>query len=246
MGHQAIAATRATDLCFPMALPHVCQLRCGLRAARVARRRHTGYYVPMHAFYLLFTLAVGANGDSRWEVIRTAPLTTVERRSHAEGFYEIRVSTLTDVRGEWIADAYWNERDKSLSTLKKYQVLSRTADEKVSYLQVHLPIVKDRDYTIRIVRDANHELGLYQFTGHCVGDVGPPPNTEHVRVAQCMAQLTIEPAADGRTHVTYVAYANPAGQLPKWLVNTVAPKAAAEVVDKLIELARSQAAMSAN
>lgn len=187
---------------------------------------------------LALILLIGSDGG--WELVQSGKA-TVEKRAHGDGFYEVRVSMPTDVAGAAIADAYWNERTNTLQTQKKYVVLSRTADEKVAYLQLHLPIVKDRDYSIRISRYADTARGLFQFSGNCITDTGPPPNDDHVRVTRCTAQLTIEPAEDGRTMVTYVAFADPGGRLPKWIVNAVAAKAVIEVVEKLIELGREVA-----
>jgi hypothetical protein len=187
-----------------------------------------------------FFVWIAAAGGA-WELVQAGPPATVEKRAHGDGFYEVRVSTQTEVAGEWIADAYWNERTSSLKTQKKYEVLSRTASEKVAYTQLHLPVVKDRDYSIRITRYVDPAAGLFQFTGRCISDMGPPPNEAHIRVNHCSAQLTIEPGADGRTIITYVAFANPEGALPKWIVNAVAAKAVIEVVEKLIEQGRERA-----
>ncbi|MCC6808390.1 MAG: hypothetical protein IT381_13280 [Deltaproteobacteria bacterium] len=191
----------------------------------------------------ILLLATAAAGG-QWELVHPGPDAIVEKRANGDGFYEIRVTKVSDVSAAAIADAYWNERETTLKTQKKYVVLSRTADEKVAYLQLHLPIVKDRDYTIRIARYFDAVSGLFQFSGRCVSDTGPPPNDDHVRVTACTAQLTLEPAGDGRTVVTYVAFANPEGRIPKWVVNAVAAKAVIEVVDKLIELGRDRASQA--
>ena len=145
----------------------------------------------LHFALLLIT------SDGSWELVRAGPPATVEKRAHGDGIHEVRVSMYTDVPGEWIADAYWNERTSSLKTQKKYVVLSKTANEKVAYLQLHLPLVKDRDYSIRIARYVDPSAGLFQFNGRCISDMGPPPNDDYIRVNQCAAQLTIEPAGDG-------------------------------------------------
>jgi hypothetical protein len=190
-------------------------------------------------------LLLAASTPMAWELVRAGPGPTVEKRAHGDGLYEVRVSTVTDVPAEQIADAYWNERESSLETQKKYVVLARSSAEKLVYTQLRLPIVKDRDYAIRIKRYVDAASGLFQFTGACITDAGPPPDEHHVRVTQCTAQLTIEPAGDGRTVVTYVAFANPAGHLPKWIVNAVAARAVIEVVDKLIERGRASPRLEA-
>lgn len=183
--------------------------------------------------------------DGGWEVARTHGTTLVERRPRADGFMELRASTVTDVTPDLVAETFWSRRVRGVSAVKHYLVIKQTDDEKVLYQQLKLPVVKDRDYTVRIKRYADPANGLFQFESACESDAGPPPNAEHVRVSRCHSHLTVERLADGQTRVSYTTWADTAGRIPKWIVNLLAPKAAHEFLDKLLEEARTPVATTA-
>ncbi len=188
---------------------------------------------------LVFLLAI-----SGWEVVRADAHHVVERRERGDGFVEIRVSTITDVPAQQVATAFWMRRTPASKAIKKYDLILQDETQKIVYQQLKMPIVKDRDYTVRIERYVDEASGLYQFNSKCRSDLGPPPNDDHVRVVDCTAQYSVERGADGKTHVTYTAFANAAGRLPIWIVNALAPKAAADVLDKMIEEAKALNASS--
>ena len=187
---------------------------------------------------LLAVIFLALLAISGWEVVSTDGPKVVERRARGDGFIEVRVSTVTDIRPIHVANAFWARRTPASKAIKKYELIRQDDVEKIVYQQLRLPIVKDRDYTVRIERYTDAAAGLYQFNSKCRSDLGPPPNDEHVRVTDCTAQYSVELGADGRTHVTYTAFANAAGRLPIWIVNALAPKAASEVLDKMLEEAR--------
>jgi hypothetical protein len=179
----------------------------------------------------LIGLFIVADG---WVVIQNDGRHLIEQRLRPDGLMEMRGSTHTDVTAAAIAHAFWYPKGKLLPQVKQRLVLKHEDKEKVIYIQLRVPVVKDRDYTLHIDRFADPQNGLYQFSNHCVTDVGPPENAEHVRVKDCKSVTTIETQADGRTLVSYEGYANPGGALPKWIVNMLAPRAAAEILDRLI------------
>ncbi len=183
---------------------------------------------------LLILLAV-----SGWEVVSIDGPKVVERRARGDGFLEIRVSTVTEVPALQVANAFWLRRTPASKAIKKYDLILQDETQKIIYQQLKMPIVKDRDYTVRVERYVDEASGLYQFNSKCRSDLGPPPNDDHVRVVDCAAQYSVERATDGKTHVTYTAFANAGGRLPIWIVNALAPKAAADVLDKMIEEAKA-------
>lgn len=190
-------------------------------------------------------LILAAEVEPGWEVAREDKKTIVERRPRSDGFMELRATTTTDVLPQAIAEAFWSRRVRSVSAVKQYLVLKKTETEKLVYQQLKLPVVKDRDYTVRLTRYADVGNGLYQFESVCDSDAGPPPNGDHVRVTRCRSHLTIERLDDGSTRVSYTTWADTAGRLPKWIVNLLAPKAAAEFMEKLIDEARLPVATNA-
>lgn len=179
-----------------------------------------------------------------WEVARDDGRNLIERRARPDGFMEIRASTVTDVPTKHVAETFWARRGRSVSAVKKYVVISKTEDTKVIYQQLKLPVVKDRDYTVSVRRYVDDAHGLYQFNSVCASELGPPPNDEHVRVTNCRTEISMERGEDGRTHITYVTFADTAGRLPKWIVNLLAPKAAAEFMDHLVDEAREAMALN--
>jgi hypothetical protein len=166
--------------------------------------------------------------------------TTVEQRPSNGGFFEVRATAETDLAPEHLADAFWNVRGKTIDAVKKRVVLKHDDKEHLVYQQLAMPIVKDRDYTIRIERYADPANELYQFTSRCDSAAGPDENAAHVRVRDCRGLLTIERLPTGRTLITYVAFANPAGSVPPFIVNMFAPNATKDVVDGLLAEARAR------
>src|SRR5689334_7711666 len=102
-----------------------------------------------------------AAAEGGWEVARDDGKTLVERRPRPDGFFELRASTVTDVSPRTIADTFWSRRVRGVSALKMYTVLGQSENEKVVYQQLKLPVVKDRDYTLRMKRYVDLEHQLY-------------------------------------------------------------------------------------
>lgn len=185
---------------------------------------------------LLAFILLGASDDG-WQVARRTERTIVERRPRTDGLMETRASSITDVPAEAIANQFWFPRTQ-IAAVKKRIVFKHDDKEMIVYHQMRVPVAKDRDYTVRLTRYADPANGLYQFTSDCASELGPPENTEHVRIKNCHSITTIERQADGTTNVSYVAFADPAGRLPRWIVNMLAPKASADLLEKLIDEAR--------
>lgn len=183
-----------------------------------------------------FLMAVTADGG--WELARDDGRNVIERRRQSDGLMELRASTTTDLAPATVATAFWNRRVASVKAIKKYEIISQTDVEKVLYQQVKMPIVKDRDWTVRITRYADPANELYQFFSRCDSSAGPAENDDHVRVMRCHSEVTIEGIEGGRTRVSYITFADPAGKIPHWIVNMLAPKAAAAFLDKLLEESR--------
>ena len=180
-----------------------------------------------------------------WVVILDDGHSIVERRLRADGLMEIRGTTTTDVPAAALAEAFWSPKRKPVEQVKKRVELKKDDKEKIVYQQLRLPVVQDRDYVVRIERLADPPNDLFQFTSICESSLGPPPNKEHVRVTDCLSTTTMEGQGAGKTTLSYQGYANPAGSLPKWIINMLAPRAASEVLRRLIAEGRDVAAASA-
>jgi hypothetical protein len=178
---------------------------------------------------------------SDWVIVLDDGNSRVERRLRQDGLMEIRGTTTTDVPAEALAEAFWSPKRKPAEQVKLRVELRKDDKEKVVYQQLRLPIVKDRDYVLRIERHADPENHLFQFKTRCESSLGPPPNDEHVRVTDCFSVTTMEGQPSGTTLLSYEGHADPAGSLPKWIVNMLAPRTAADVLKRLITEARDVA-----
>ncbi len=188
---------------------------------------------------MLLTFFMLLSADDGWQVARKTARTLVERRPHLGGLMETRATSETDVPAEKIAEVFWHPPPKQrLEAVKKRVLIMQDDTQKVVYFQLRLPVVKDRDYTVRVKRFVEAEQGRFRFESRCESTAGPAETPDHVRVYDCHAMTVIERRPNGRTFVSYVAFANPAGRLPHWIVNMLAPKTAADVLERLIDDAR--------
>ncbi|MCJ7771958.1 MAG: START domain-containing protein, partial [Desulfobacterales bacterium] len=88
------------------------------------------------------------------------------------------------------------------------------------YQRLDLPVISDRDYTLRYCSIENPQKDYYQVLWEIANNKGPAKQKDVIRVTTCTGSLTIESEnKDTTTRITYTLYTDPGGYIPDWLAN---------------------------
>jgi hypothetical protein len=123
----------------------------------------------------------------------------------------------------------YNELNKYLVEYK----IMKTADPSLwySYQRVSFPVIKDRDYTLRLKSKVNPLSGEHAISWVIDNDQGPPPQNDVVRVTLSKGAVTMTPEKDGEhCLLTYQIMFDPGGAVPKWLVNYANKRALPDII----------------
>ena len=101
-------------------------------------------------------------------------------------------------------------------------VLERRAGEQLVYQHLKMPMLKDRDFTLRVVWTEGRANGL-MFSIEPTR--GPRPSAKAVRMARLDGQWLLEPIRGGRgTRAYYHLELDLSGSVPRWMVSGGAAK----------------------
>ncbi len=154
-------------------------------------------------------------------------------------FDELRASMRSKLSPKALADSQWKPRQEGFESgiSKKRQVLLETPNERLVYQRVNLPVVSDRDYTVRLKRLHDPSTGVYQIIFSADNTAGPGPMDGFVRMMQLRGGWTFEPDGSGGSYVTYFFLNDPAGALPPGLVRGYQRDSAVQVLRELLQFA---------
>jgi ribosome-associated toxin RatA of RatAB toxin-antitoxin module len=181
--------------------------------------------------------ALAAAGDAGWTRVGEHDGVVVERRSVAGSpVLEVRASGRSSRPPAAVMETVWNHREyvRFVPYLKRLDVLDEGPDWLVVYEQVAMPLVRDRDYTIRLRRTAFPETGRFEVTFRSEPGAGPPEDDGHVRVRSIEGSWTIEPDGEGGSRAAYTVRNDPGGAIPSWLVNRLQTTVAARFVRAML------------
>lgn len=101
-------------------------------------------------------------------------------------------------------------------------VLKRTGDCTIAYQRLALPMVSDRDYTLRSEHSKTPGPNgpIYRIQWEPANDLGPPEKLGVERVKICEGGWLIEPNGTGATSATYVIYTDSGGAIPAVIANS--------------------------
>lgn len=185
--------------------------------------------------------AVPAVSATAWERLWEKDGVLVEHRTAAGArLSEIRATAQSPLPPVAVFETIWKyqEYPEFVPFLKRLTVLSETGDERVAYEQLAVPLVKDRDYTIRLRRRVDGATHRYEVTIESANDAGPPPDGTHVRVTGIRGGWTVEPGPQGKgSLVRYEMKSDPGGLIPSWVVERTMPRAAADLMRAMLKRA---------
>jgi hypothetical protein len=106
--------------------------------------------------------------------------------------------------------------------LAESTVLSRTPGEMLVYQHLKLPVIKDRDFTLRVRWNEGQPRGI-SFS--IDGAQGPGPSNKAVRMSTLTGRWDLEPIHGGSaTRAVYHIQIDFAGSVPRWMVRGGAAK----------------------
>jgi hypothetical protein len=167
---------------------------------------------------LLILSLISAAGE--WRTQQNVDGMNVEVRSvTGSGFEEVRVTTKSTAPIDKLCQAVWGDGNMKVKEpgFKLRRVIHETDDERLTYEQVNVPIVSDRDYTIHARRLREPSTGLCQVFFETQNDKGPPPQPGFVRIPKIYGSWTIEPLDEGGALVSYLVFSDPGGGVPAFL-----------------------------
>jgi ribosome-associated toxin RatA of RatAB toxin-antitoxin module len=177
-----------------------------------------------------------------WEPVHSDEHISVERRAEGRnGLYELRITGHARVSPEQMFETLWKHEEyiQFVPRLKKLEILKNDGTEKLIYQQAKMPMIKDRDYVIRVRRVADPSAHVYE-TVIQNADGGPPESSDYVRIKAIRGRWTLSPAASGGgTDVVYQIFVDPGESLPAWMIAQGQKSATPDVVRAMIKRAES-------
>jgi hypothetical protein len=99
--------------------------------------------------------------------------------------------------------------------LVENKIISRSDDSLVVYQRLDLPVVDDRDFTLKVTWGADGPILWKRFI--VAKDLGPKPVDGVVRVSAHEGSWRLEPEGATATRAVYRFHFDAAGSLPSWL-----------------------------
>ncbi|SFC44669.1 START domain-containing protein [Pseudoalteromonas denitrificans DSM 6059] len=174
-----------------------------------------------------------------WALHKNKSGIKIYQKKHSTGLVEIKAkmelkSNINDFRAllEDTKNAYkWLDNVVSVKVLKR---LSETENLVYSEFEAPWP-VNNRDMFIhsKYQYNADGSLVIKMKTAEPNLIKGFKKNKENVLITEVIAHWQLTPLTPQRLEIIYIAYANPGGVLPNWLINQVALSGAYNTFEKL-------------
>ena len=153
---------------------------------------------------------------------------------YAEGDIDAPPAVVRDVLLDY------DHAPKMTKNVGESRVLQKNAHELVVYQRLKLPVVSDRDYTIRATWGEKGNTLTEEF--HVDNGHGPAARDGVVRVSTMQGTWMLDPIRDGAgTHARYHVQIDLAGSIPRWMVSG----GAAKNIPKLFDGVRHEASIRA-
>ena len=187
-------------------------------------------------------LLLASPAAAEWEQLFQKLGVIVERRTASgSSISDFRATTTSPLEPSAIFRTLWGHREYPafIPHLKRLDILSDTGDERVTYEQIAMPLVRDRDYTMRIRRRVDRNAQRYEITFTIANEAGPPVDRHYVRVNSIQGSWTVEPGSEGKgSIIRYDVRGEPGGAIPAWLASLAQREAIVDLVRAV--LARTQ------
>ncbi len=121
------------------------------------------------------------------------------------------------------------------------RILRRTRNSLITYQRLDLPLVSDRDYTLRSShsKKAGPNGPIYRILWKPANNLGPGRKPGVQRVEVCEGSWVLEPTGANTTRATYVIYSGTGGAIPAFIANSGSQIAIRKVFDAIRKEART-------
>ena len=162
--------------------------------------------------------------DSGWAPEATANGIVVHSRVRAgSSIKEFRGTGMIDATPATVFAVLDASEDypKFMPYTSECRILKREKDAVVAYQRLELPLVSDRDYTLRSENAKwNGPDGLiYRIRWEPANNLGPAPTPGVLRVNVCEGGWLLEPQGNHGTRATYTIYTDSGGTIPPMIAN---------------------------
>ncbi len=101
------------------------------------------------------------------------------------------------------------------------KVLQRTKDSTVAYQRLSMPLISDRDYTVRSEHSETQgpDGPVYHIHWNSANALGPAPLPGVERVQSCAGSWLLEATGPGATRATYLIQSDTGGAIPAFMAN---------------------------
>ncbi|WP_341503885.1 START domain-containing protein [Gallaecimonas sp. GXIMD4217] len=173
-----------------------------------------------------------------WQWVRDEDGVRIATRPSRDGIHEVLAETTTTTRlsafvallDDFAANPRWVTHSKGVVLLEK-----PTPTSDLIYTQFDLPWPAHNRDMVTLSTWSQDRDGVLYLTLEDAGDrVLAQPG--FVRMQNVAGQWSLTPLPDGRVRIRYQGHADPAGQLPHWLVNEMTTKATFETFVKMRRL----------
>ncbi|MGC9461379.1 START domain-containing protein [Vibrio genomosp. F10] len=155
-----------------------------------------------------------------WQFVKTEDGITLHSRPHTNGLVEIRAQMFITTRySSFLLLLEDTEHVPNwIDNVKKSQVLKQISPtENAVYTQFQAPWpARDRDMVTYSRYYFDHGA-FFLLIKDAPSMLAKQPN--YIRISDVKALWKLEKLSNGTTHIEYVAFANPSGVLPHWLIN---------------------------
>ncbi|MEP6822422.1 MAG: START domain-containing protein [Chthoniobacterales bacterium] len=196
--------------------------------------------LPILLGIALFTASAGAAGDeaksktvaetgaektgAEWEKESSAKGVTIHSRLHegsqirefkAVGTIEATPATVFSILDD--SESYPN----FMPYTAECHVLKREKNSVVAYQRLEVPLVSDRDYTLRSqnAKWIGPDGAIYRIRWAPANSEGPAEKSGVARVSVCEGGWLLEPDGAGATRATYSIFTDSGGTLPPFIAN---------------------------
>lgn len=120
------------------------------------------------------------------------------------------------------------------------RVLKRDNDSVVAYQRLDLPMISDRDYTLRSehAKWQGPDGLIYRIRWEPANNLGPAPMAGVLRVGICEGGWLLEPQGSKATRATYTIYTDSGGAVPPMIANSGSKLAIRKIFDAISKQVR--------
>lgn len=192
-------------------------------------------------------LASPARAEPQWEFrSQNDGIAVYNRNAQGSSIKEVKAEGMIDAppAAVWAVLRDIVSYPKTMPYTRVTEILGQEKDGNILYYYtaLALPIVKDRDYSLKVTLDhvPADGSGVYRLSWVAGNDYpkAPPAKSGFVRLSEVAGYWELTPKQDGKaTHAVYFVHTDPASPLPGFILN----KANSDTVPKVFNAVREWA-----